>query len=153
MKITIRPLCIEDALTSYKWRNNPNIWKYTVNKPNKLITPEIETEWIKKVLNNKEERRFAIVVDGQYIGNTYLTNIEKGGAIIHLFIGEEDFWGKGVATETFKQILSFAKNELKLKKIYGNPSIKNAPILKILKKIGFIEKRKENDRIQMEYQL
>ena len=67
MKITIRPLCIEDALTSYKWRNNPNIWKYTGNKPDKVITPEIETEWIKKVLKNENERRFAIIADGQYI--------------------------------------------------------------------------------------
>lgn len=153
MKITIRPLCVEDALTSYKWRNNPNIWKYTLNKANKVITPEIETEWIQKVLNNKNEKRFAIIADGQYIGNTYLTNIENGNAKFHIFIGEESFWGKGIATEVVKQVLDFAKKELKLNTIHFNPSIDNIAILKLYRKIGFIEKEIENGRIKMEYHL
>ena len=37
MKITIRPLCVEDALTSYKWRNNPNIWKELKISPDWLV--------------------------------------------------------------------------------------------------------------------
>ncbi|MBR4632946.1 MAG: GNAT family N-acetyltransferase [Elusimicrobia bacterium] len=150
MKITIRPLCVEDALTSYKWRNNPNIWRYTLNKPNMEITPEIETEWIKKVLNNKNEKRFAIISDGKYVGNVYLTNIEKGTAKYHIFIGEESFWGKGIATEVLKQILAFAKNELKLKTIYFNPNTNNLAAIKILRKMGFIEKEIHNDRIKVE---
>lgn len=153
MKITIRPLCIEDALTSYKWRNNSNIWKYTGNKPDRLITPEMETEWIKKVIKNDNERRFAIIADGKYIGNTYLTNIENKTAKYHIFIGEESFWGKGIGTEVLKLVLTFAKKELKLKTIYFNPSINNVATLKMYRKMGFVEKEIKNERIKMEYHL
>lgn len=150
MKTTIRPLCVDDALTSYKWRNNPNIWKYTGNKPNKLITPEIETEWIKKVLNNGNEKRFAIIVDGQYIGNTYLTNIEKGTANYHIFIGEESFWGKGIGTEVLKQVLAFARDELELKKITLRVNKENIAARKLYKKLGFIDIIIENNMVLME---
>jgi len=41
MKVIIRPLQETDAFISNKWRNNPDIWKYTGNKPDKEITLEI----------------------------------------------------------------------------------------------------------------
>jgi len=63
MDIFLRPLKVEDALTSYKWRNNPALWELTGSKPNRLITTEIETEWINKVLRRKDEIRFAICID------------------------------------------------------------------------------------------
>ena len=43
----------EDALTSYKWRNNPLIWKLTGSKPDIEITKEIELSWIDKILKKK----------------------------------------------------------------------------------------------------
>jgi hypothetical protein len=41
----IRPLQESDALISFTWRNNLEIWKYTASKPNKYITSEIELKW------------------------------------------------------------------------------------------------------------
>ena len=38
-KVLIRPLEVSDALTSYKWRNDPEIWKYTGSRPDMEITP------------------------------------------------------------------------------------------------------------------
>ena len=71
MQVYIRPLTLEDAKTSYKWRNNPKVWELTGSKPDKYITEEMETEWLKNVLQRKNEKRFAVCVKDtdQYIGN------------------------------------------------------------------------------------
>ena len=42
MEIYIRPLRIEDALISYKWRNICEIWALTGSRPDIEITPELE---------------------------------------------------------------------------------------------------------------
>ena len=60
--IYLRPLKEENALISYKWRNDPEVWKLTGSKPDMLITPEIETSWIRKVLQDTTCRRFAIYI-------------------------------------------------------------------------------------------
>lgn len=52
-EVYIRPLELKDALVSYKWRNNPRIWRLTGSRPNTFVTPEIETEWLKHVLNGR----------------------------------------------------------------------------------------------------
>ena len=53
LAIYIRSLKREDALTSYKWRNNPLIWELTGSKPDIEITKEIELSWIDKILKRK----------------------------------------------------------------------------------------------------
>lgn len=139
MEIKLRPLVESDALTSYKWRNNPKVWEFTGNRPNREITPEIETEWIKNVLNRKNERRYAILADEKYIGNAYLTDMTETDAEFHIFIGDTEYWGKGVATATLKQIAGIAKNELKLKRIVVEARKDNISVINVNKKCGFVE--------------
>lgn len=100
--VYLRPLQVEDAQTSYRWRNNPKIWRFTGSKPDRYITPEIETEWLLSVLRRENERRFAICLceNDTYIGNVFFTDIQNGEAQLHIFIGEIQFWGKNRAYES-----------------------------------------------------
>ena len=137
--IYIRPLRREDALISYKWRNDPDIWVYTGRRPDRTITPEIELEWIERVLRDPSSRRFAICLkDGDiYIGNVQLTDIEKGMANFHIFIGAKEYWGKGIATEATRHLLKYAKDELKLKKLHLWVNPLNKAAVKVYLKCGF----------------
>jgi len=100
--VYIRPLQIEDAEVSYRWRNNPKIWRYTGSRPDILVTPEIEKEWLANVLKRENEKRFAICLKSNdaYIGNIYFTDIKDGEAYIHIFIGDIENWGKRRAFES-----------------------------------------------------
>ena len=49
MEVKIRPLREEDAYVSYKWRNDPLVFKYTCNRYTSEITLESELEWIRRV--------------------------------------------------------------------------------------------------------
>jgi diamine N-acetyltransferase len=139
-KVYIRRLILADAQVSYKWRNNPEIWRYTEFKPNHQISLKIEEDWLKNKLNNKNEERFAICLasNDRYIGNIQLIDIDLEGASFHLFIGEKIFWGKGIAQQATKLILKYAFTELGLKQVALEVHKANLAAIAVYKKMGFI---------------
>lgn len=125
-EVYIRPLIPADALISCEWRNNPKIWRFTGTRPTTYITPEIEMEWIRKVLQRPDEKRFAIcrLHDDSYIGNVFLTDIGDGKAQMHLFIGDVRSWGGNRGYQAICKILEFGFTEIALESIYSliNPA-------------------------------
>ncbi len=142
---------IDDAKISYKWRNDPEVWKYTGSKPNRNITPEIEKEWLTSKLLEKDSHRFAIIVDDQYVGNIQLTNvIASDVAEYHIFIGEKYYWGKGIARLASLQIIRYAKVSLFLKKIFLIVHPDNLHAIKLYESCGF---KKVDLQVKMVLQL
>jgi len=139
VKIYIRPLRESDALVSYKWRNDPVVWALTGSRPDRHITHDIELEWIRRVLQDKTARRFAICIadTNEYIGNVQLTEISTDDANLHIFIGEKDYWGKGVSTQATGLILRYGFNELNLKNILLEVNKENLSAIKSYEKNGF----------------
>lgn len=80
---------------------------------------ESEIEFVKnlKGMANENEYRCAILADDIYVGNIYLTDITRESAHYHFFIGNKDYWGKGVAKKASGLILDYAFNALNLKKV------------------------------------
>lgn len=148
-KVLIRPLKLKDAEISYKWRNDPEIWKYTGTRPNRTITPEIELQWIKEVLKRKDEKRFAICIveTDEYIGNAQLTNINNESAQYHLFIGEISFRGKGIGKQVANLILEFAFYTLGVKEVYSYFNPDNLASIKACEKNGFKFSLKKNNEL------
>lgn len=137
MQVTIRPLEENDAYTSVKWRNNSSVFKYTGTVYKDEITIENELKWIRKVCANPNDYRCAIIVDGVYVGNIYLTDIDGISAHYHIFIGNEEYWGKGVAKQASKLILSYAFNVLKLEFVKLRVRKENISAFMLYKKLGF----------------
>jgi RimJ/RimL family protein N-acetyltransferase/glycosyltransferase involved in cell wall biosynthesis len=137
--IYIRLLKEEDTIISWRWRNDPEVWKYTGNKPNKAITYEIELEWIQNVLKRNNEVRFAIceTESGKYIGNVQLTNINGYDAELHIFIGAKENRGKGYGTEATKLLVEYGLGEAGLQSIYLDVKQKNIAAIKAYQKSGF----------------
>lgn len=149
MKIFIRPLSFEDAKTSYKWRNDPVIWKYTGSKPDRIIQYEDELEWISNVLSRDNEKRFAIIADDNYVGNVQLTDITRDQAVFQIFIGNQNFWGKGVAFEATRLIISVAFKQLKLKTIKLRVRKGHERAISLYTKIGFQEVSRDEEFLTM----
>lgn len=139
MDVFLRPLTLTDANISYKWRNNPEIWKFTPFVPKGAITVEIENDWLSDVLKRKDEARFAICLEhsGQYIGNVQLINIRNSEADFHLFIGETDCWGKGFGEQALQLMLAYGFAKLQLKRIFLEVNKANAAAMTIYKRQGF----------------
>ncbi len=137
-RVLIRPLAVNDAEVSFRWRNDPDIWKYTGKRPDRIITQEIEHNWILKALADSTSRRFAIEVDGMYVGNIQITDIaEHIDGQYHIFIGEKQFWGKGVATQATLQIIRYAKEILNLNSLYLYVNPLHSSAIKLYQRCGF----------------
>jgi RimJ/RimL family protein N-acetyltransferase len=151
MNIYIRPLRESDALISYKWRNDPEIWVYTGSRPDRLITAEIETAWIRRVISDTTSRRFAICIEhsDEYIGNAQLNNIKHVSAEYHIFIGNKAYWGKGVATKATELVINYASNILKLESVYSEVNSKNIASIKAFEKNNFMALDKSTMIIKM----
>jgi len=147
--IYIRPLKIEDALISYKWRNDSDIWTYTGSRPDKEITWKIENKWLENVLKDQTTKRFAIIVDDIYVGNIQLTNIKDKSADYHIFIGDKNYHGKGISKIATFQILYYAKNILKLESINLEVREDNVPAIKLYKNFGFKEFNRKDKWVSM----
>lgn len=149
--IYIRPLKLDDAKISYKWRNNPAIWEYTKYTPTKNITKATETKWIKRVLKNKNEHRFAICLkeNDKYLGNIQLIDVMNNSAEFHLFIGETSYWGKGFGKEATALIIDYGFTILGLTSIRLDVHTENFWAQNVYKKMGFMPKKENENYIEM----
>lgn len=136
--VYIRPLQEEDALTSYQWRNDPRIWRFTGSRPNCTITPEMEREWLVTVLRRENEKRYAICLcaDDTYIGNVFFTDIKNGQAELHIFIGEVRYWGKNRAFDSTWLALEQGFTQLGLHQV-NMEMHKNNPGIGSVKRMGW----------------
>lgn len=150
--VYLRPLNINDAKKSCFWRNDPDVWRFTEFRPDKYITYEIEKEWLANKLKNTAEARFAICLkeNDLYIGNAQLLNIDnRKGADFHLFIGEVNYWGKGIGTEATSLILHHAFYKINLNQINLKVHKNNIPAQTLYLNKGFKIWGEEGDFIKM----
>ena len=140
-KVFIRFLEEGDAKLSWKWRNDPEIWKQTGQKPDKHISYEMELEWIQKKLQRHNELRFAICEKqtGAYIGNVQLTDINGYDAALHIFIGVKEKWGKGYGTEATKLMVEYGLGILQLQSVYLDVKKDNIAAITAYARTGFAD--------------
>lgn len=151
MDVFLRRLERNDAYVSYKWRNDSEVFKYTGTVYDHEITLETELQWIERVIKNDDEYRCAIVADGCYVGNIYLTNIiQDQSAEYHIFIGDKSYWGKGVAKKASIEIIRYGFEHLNLKKIVLEVHQQNKNAIQLYEKLGFTRLRENSNFIKME---
>lgn len=152
MQVSIRPIQEQDAYTSVNWRNDKDVFKYTGNTYDHVITIESELEWIKDVIKKNElhkDYRCAILADNEYVGNIYLTDIQDGTAEYHIFIGNRDYWGMGVAKQASLLILHYAFKNLLLDSVRLKVRIANETAFHLYKRLGFEEISRNQEWISM----
>lgn len=149
MNVSIRPLQESDAYISVKWRNDPEVFKYTGNTYSREITIDDELEWIRKVISNPNDYRCAILADGIYVGNIYLTDINDGEAEYHIFIGERSHWGKGIARLASEAIIEYGFTQLNLDIIKLRVRVTNKRAYSLYLTLGFVEVGSDDTWISM----
>ena len=150
-EVYLRPLTIDDAAISWRWRNDPSIWRYTGSRPDREVTEEMEREWSAKVIADPSRMNFAICckADNRYIGNVYIVNMHGEVGELGIFIGESSARGHGYGV----QVLRLLKEEAKkrgVSKILIDVAKDNIPAIIIYLKSGArFPNCSEGDRMQM----
>ena len=148
--VYLRPLVLADAEISYRWRNNPALWRHTGSKPDRHVTLEMEREWLATVLRRDHEKRFAICLKdgGRYIGNIFLTDIGHGEAQIHIVVGDTSFLGEGRTDQAVLLLIEHAFSELALERLYAVIKKRNRLSVALALRTGFTPVSEEGDAIR-----
>lgn len=91
----------------------------------------------------------AIEVDGVYVGNIGLKNIDKVNkkAEYYIFIGDKNYWSRGIGTVSTNNFLEYIKKNWKLHKIYLHVDESNLAARKLYQKVGFEIEGKLRDEL------
>ncbi|MBI2636143.1 GNAT family N-acetyltransferase [Candidatus Peregrinibacteria bacterium] len=137
--VCLRGLSEGDATAEYAaWLNDPEVNKY-------LETRHVTLPELRDYIRDKKESPTAILMgifwkeNGRHIGNVKLEpiNKEKKSATMGILIGDKNYWGKGVATETTNLVTEYAFSDLKLELIELGVISENAAAIRVYKKCGF----------------
>ncbi len=151
-EVYLRPLRVEDAATSYHWRNNPEVWKNTGSAPDRIVTIEMETAWIERALADSNTKRYAICLkdSDRYVGNAYLSDVHDGQAEEQIFIGDPQLWGKGIGTRARSILYDIALTMFGVRRVITNIRTRNIASLKSVLKLGFVEVARDAEWVRME---
>jgi RimJ/RimL family protein N-acetyltransferase len=103
--------------------------------------------------NNESSKLFMVMIKetGKPIGNVRLFNINQNHlhAELSFLFYEKSQWGKGYATEAIHTILGYAKNKLKLHRVYADYYEINTASSKVFNKLNFRIEGKYKEHFRM----
>jgi len=141
--ITLRTIEISDCNEAYvSWLNDSMVNQYLETRFS-VQTLQSIIEFVYGMIKSDSSYLFAMITnDGnsKHIGNIKLGPIHPHYlcADVSYFIGDKNYWGKGIATEAIKLVVDFAFDKLKLHRVQAGVFEHNIGSVKALEKSGFI---------------
>lgn len=143
-RFLLREIIEEDAQDLFELDNNPAVHKYLGNNPlTKLEEVQKMIQHIRQQYQENGIGRWAIIdkKTKDFIGWSGLkyeyTQLNNLGNYYDLgYRLKQQYWGKGIATETAKASLAYGFEQLKLTEIYAAAHVDNIASNTILKKLG-----------------
>jgi ribosomal-protein-alanine N-acetyltransferase len=141
--IYLRELEINDVNQSYcNWMNDPEVTRYLKKHLGKWTIKELKN-YVREVKKSPDVLFWAIISkdEKQHIGNIKLGHLNgiHSFSDIGIIIGEKTFWGKDLATEAVKLVVSYAFNQLNLQKLIAGVNKNNLGSIRLFRKAGFTE--------------
>jgi RimJ/RimL family protein N-acetyltransferase len=144
-KISLRPLKKSDCSNVCRWLSYPYILQYSFvisakkNLPKDFSTTDYGTRYFNLLLSDHKRITFAIVFDGEHIGNIGLKEIDHETLSAECFIeiGEAKYRNRGLGPKAMSKLISFAF-KYGLKEIQLDVLEFNLAAIKVYSRLGFI---------------
>lgn len=142
MNVNIREWHIEDAESLAKLLNNKKILDNLRDGLPFPYTVDDARDYILAMLSSDKNTvfAFAVVCDGEVVGSIGIfrqSNIHFKTAELGYYIGE-DFWNKGIATDSVKKACDYVFENSDILRIYAEPFARNIASCRVLEKCGFV---------------
>jgi len=140
-RLIYRALGVDDVTQCYvDWLNNPEVNRFLETRYTHQTLESCQS-YVAEMTSSPVQNLFGIYLrdNGKHIGNAKLgfINSHHQRAQLSLFIGEQECWGQGYATETIKAITAWGLYELGLEKIDAGCSEENLGSLRAFLKSGY----------------
>lgn len=123
-----------------RWLRNASVNKFLA-ADFRALNLKKEKEYIRESNQSKTVTRWAIYTkSGTHIGGTGLQQTDRKKnlkASWGIFIGEKNYWGKGLGTDALRTILKFCFNKLKFNRVGLAVFPFNKRAIKCYEKCGF----------------
>lgn len=140
IRVYLRAFELEDYINIHRWRQHPVVSRNFGGIP--LFTSSLnERKWIEDRIFDKNNVSCAICIKetNDFIGCIFLNDIDFHNRTGHIpvFIGEDNHWGKGYATDARILMLKYAFFDRGLNRIWARVLEDNIGALKMLEKTGY----------------
>lgn len=137
---------------SWNWLNDPEI-KHLTSTPD--FSKEDQQKWFSGLENNTKYWVKGIQYNNKTIGVAGLKKIDTDNKTAEYFgyIGEKEYWGKGLSSDLFTLIFTIAKNQFDLKSLYLNVIPENIRAIKAYEKAGFTISENTDSNVMMSINL
>jgi ribosomal-protein-alanine N-acetyltransferase len=136
---TIRPWRLDDAGSLVRHANNRKIWIALRDLFPHPYTIEDAHTFLKSVINSEPVTLFCIEANEAAVGGIGIrsgTDVHRQTAELGYWLSEE-FWGRGIMTETVAAFTDFCFEEFQLRRVYAEPFANNPASARVLEKAGF----------------
>jgi RimJ/RimL family protein N-acetyltransferase len=138
--IKLSPLSPENLTPFYQWIRDEEAIIYSLSIFQGMKTDQQITDWYTQSINDSRNSNHGIFVDGVFVGYagmSSISNINKSGEYF-IFIGDKNYWGKGIGTEVTRKIVKMGFEELGLNRIMLSVSVPNVAGVKAYERAGFV---------------
>jgi len=148
---TIRPWQLNDAKSLAKHANNRRVWLALRDAFPHPYTADDANKFLQNATTAQPTTDFCIEVHGAAVGGIGI----RLGQDVHRHTAEvgywlaEDFWGRGIMSETVAAFTNFCFENFPLRRIYAEPFSNNPASARVLEKTSFVlEGRLRNNVIK-----
>ena len=141
-RLSLRPYAEGDIQAWQRWDVDPEVQKHLPEPVNKVVSEAEQSAYMKECLEENDGAYWSIVWNetGEVIGTVSITeiNFHHGVGELGIVIGEKQFWGMGIATESIEAVIEYAKSTLKLRRLHAEYEQENIGVQKALEQAGFV---------------
>ncbi|WP_204194274.1 GNAT family protein [Staphylococcus sp. GDY8P47P] len=137
-QINLRALKKSDSNLILNWIKNEKL-RYLIGTVYPITELEHEN-WFQNRMLEKDNRMFVIDLDNEKsIGIVGFKNLDwvNRNSELFIYIGDEEYWGKGYGTQALELIIKFAFNNLNLHMLYLEVFSYNKNATKTYERLGF----------------
>lgn len=146
MAVTLSAFDLVFLEASWNWLQDEELRKL-VDAP--VITKEQQQSWFESLPQRTDYRIWGVLYDGQPIGVTGIKNILGTTGEYWGYIGDKNFWGKGVGS-AMMQLTIAAAESITLKLLTLKVVCSNQRAIQLYHKIGFVETEVNETHIYMQ---
>lgn len=139
--IELKPLHENHAPYFKKWIKDEEAIRYSLSIFQKMKTDDQVKVWLCNTLKDTSTFNRGIFLDGTdqligYAGISDLSSTNQSGEYF-IFIGDKNYWGKGIGTQVTRKVIELGFGELNLNRIMLTVSEPNKGGVKAYQRAGF----------------
>jgi len=137
--VSLEPFSAEHVSKTFGWVSDADFQKQFLMRG--APTWEGHQAYCRRILEDSTQRGFAIIVNGDHVGNCGLKNLTVSDGELWFYIGDPEYRRRGIGQLATALLIREGFDALKLERIYLHVADFNIAARKLYEKLGFQEIR------------